>query len=149
MLVDNIYVPNSLTLLATHLHSLYTGNEKVKTEFVTDDAQSIQVGVLHRQAGTVVQAHQHLPVQKQVTGTQEVLIVRSGHIVVDIFDTKGNFVAAKPLRTGDIYIQYSGGHAFHFITDVQFVEIKQGPYTPADKVYFNYDFDPTRHEQMK
>ena len=62
MLVDNIYVPNSLILLATHLHSLHVGNEKVKTEFVTDDTQSIQVGVLHRQAGTVVQAHQHLPV---------------------------------------------------------------------------------------
>lgn len=145
MLADNVYAPNSKILLATHLYRLYIDNEKVKTEFVTDDSQSIQVGVLHRQAGTVVQPHQHLPVQKQVIGTQEVLIVRSGHIVVDIFDTNGNFVSAKPLRTGDVYIQYCGGHAFHFITDSQFVEIKQGPYAAADKVFFN----PMSHEQMK
>lgn len=145
MFSENIYVPNSQVLLATHLYNLHCDNSKVRTEFVTDDSQSIQVGVLHRQAGTVVNAHQHLPVQKQVIGTQEVLIVRSGHIVVDIFDTNGNFVSAKPLRTGDIYIQYCGGHAFHFITDVQFVEIKQGPYTPADKVFFC----PLAHEQTK
>jgi hypothetical protein len=28
---------------------------------------------------------------------------------------------------------------------VQFIELKQGPYTPADKVYFN----PLAHEQTK
>ena len=145
MLVENVTIPNSNVLLATLISAKQNDNAKSKTEFVTDDSQSIQVGILHRPAGTVVQAHQHLPVQKQVVGTQEVLIVKSGHIVVDIYDLSGNFVSAKPLRTGDIYIQYCGGHAFHFITDVQFVEIKQGPYTPADKVFFN----PLAHEQMK
>ena len=145
MLVENVTIPNSNVLLATLISAKQNDNAKSKTEFVTDDSQSIQVGILHRPAGTVVQAHQHLPVQKQVVGTQEVLIVKSGHIVVDIYDLSGNFVSAKPLRTGDIYIQYCGGHAFHFITDAQFVEIKQGPYTPADKVFFN----PLAHEQMK
>lgn len=145
MFIENVFVPNSTLLLATHIHSLHGDNSKSKTAFATDPVHSIQVGVLHRPAGTVVEPHQHLPVQKMVTGTQEVLIIRSGHIVVDIFDAKGNFVSAKPLRTGDIFIQYSGGHAFHFITDVQFVEIKQGPYTPADKVFFN----PLDHEQSK
>lgn len=145
MLSENIYAPCSQVLLATHLHSLHCDNSKNKTEFVTDDTQSIQVGVLHRPAGTVVNAHQHLPVQKLVTGTQEVLIVKSGHIVVDIFDQDGIYVSARALRTGDVYIQYCGGHAFTFVTNVQFIEIKQGPYTPSDKVFFN----PIAHEQMK
>lgn len=145
MLIENVTIPNSNVVLATLISAKHNDNSKYKTEFLTDDSQSIQVGILYRQAGTVVQPHQHLPVQKQVVGTQEVLIIKSGHVVVDIYDLSGNFVSAKPLRTGDIYIQYCGGHAFHFITDVQFVEIKQGPYTPADKVYFN----PLAYEQTK
>jgi cupin fold WbuC family metalloprotein len=145
MLTENIFHPTTERLLATHIFAVPNDNAKVKTEFVTDNSHSIQVGILHRTAGTLVNAHQHLPTQKVVTGTQEVLIVKSGHIVVDIFDDNGEFVSARALRTGDVYIQYSGGHAFSFITDVQFIEIKQGPYTPSDKVYFN----PTAHEQTK
>jgi len=145
MLTEHVFDSRTEKLLASHIFAIPNDNSKVKTEFVTDNHHSIQVGVLHRQAGTVVEAHQHLPVQKVVTGTQEVLIVKSGHIVVDIFDPNGEFVSARALRTGDIFIQYSGGHAFHFITDVQFIEIKQGPYTPADKVFFNL----LAHEQTK
>jgi len=146
MIVENVFDPRTKQLLSTHIFAIPNDNAKVKTEFVTENAHSIQVGVLHRAAGTFVGAHQHLPVQKVVTGTQEVLIVKSGHVVVDIFDQSGEFVSARALRTGDIFIQYAGGHAFHFITDVQFIEIKQGPYTPADKVFF---VNPLAHEQTK
>jgi hypothetical protein len=149
MLTENIFHPTTERLLATHIYAMPNDNAKSKTEFVTDNSHSIQVGILHRPAGTLINAHQHLPVQKVVTGTQEVLIVKAGHIVVDIFDENGVFVSARALRTGDVYIQYSGGHAFNFITDVQFIELKQGPYTPADKVYFNPDFNPLQHEQTK
>ena len=145
MIVEHVFDPTTERLLATHIFAVPNDNAKVKTEFVTDNSHSIQVGILHRAAGTLVNAHQHLPVQKVVTGTQEVLIVKSGHIVVDIFDPNGEFVSARALRTGDVFVQYAGGHAFNFITDVQFIEIKQGPYTPSDKVFFN----PLAHEQTK
>jgi len=141
----NIHDPETGTLLATIIPCYPNYHDKCKTEFVTDRKHSIQVGVLHRQCGTTIEAHQHLPVQKQVTGTQEVLILQSGSIQIDIYSVQRNYICSYTLKTRDIFIQYCGGHAFHFMTDAQFVEIKQGPYTPADKVYFN----PLEHEQTK
>jgi hypothetical protein len=141
----NIHDPETGNLLATIIPAYPNHHEKCKTEFVTDRKYSIQVGVLHRSGGTTIEAHQHLPAQKTVMGTQEVLIVQSGNIQVDIYNAKKEYICSYTIKTRDIYVQYCGGHAFHFLTDAQFVEIKQGPYTPADKVYFN----PLSHEQTK
>jgi hypothetical protein len=143
MNTENIIDPSTGLIVAT----IVSGRDDapMKTEFVTKECHSIQVGVLHRPVGYVVEAHQHLPVQKQVSGCQEVLIVRQGSVVVDIFSHEKHPIATRVLRLGDIYIQYIGGHRFEFIHDSQIVEIKQGPYTPQDKVYFN----PLEHEQTK
>ena len=145
MRVENIKIPDTEVLIATVLY--WTPNDllKSKTEFVTDESKSIQVGVLHRPEGTLIKAHQHLPTQKTVSGCQEVLIVKTGIVEVSIFDHLHNHLQDLTLRTGDVFIQYHGGHSFLFQTDTQFIEIKQGPFTPQDKVSFN----PLCHESMK
>jgi hypothetical protein len=145
MLVENVCFGE--VLIASVLKWVPNSNEKEKTEFATKPHHSLQVGVLHRSAGTVIQAHQHLPAHKQVTGCQEILIIRSGCVDVDVYapDVANTYLGTRVLRTGDIYIQYCGGHRFHFHNDTQFVEVKQGPYTPEDKIYFN----PLAHEQTK
>ena len=145
MRVENINVPDTPVVIATILFFTPHSNTKDVTTFVTDPSRSIQVGVLHRSADTKVEAHQHLPVQKTVSGCQEVLIIKSGIVHVDLYDTDKKYICSRLLCGGDILIQYWGGHAFTFRTDTQFIEIKQGPYTPEDKVFFN----PLSHEQMK
>lgn len=145
MRVENIKIPNTEVLIATVLYWTPNDFTKAKTDFVTDESKSIQVGVLHRPEGTQVKAHQHLPVQKTVSGCQEVLIIKTGVVLVSIFDQLQNHLQDITLRAGDIFIQYHGGHSFDFKVDTQFVEIKQGPFTPADKVFF----DPRCHESMK
>jgi len=114
-------------------------------DFITERGHSIQVGVLCKSAGEIVKAHQHLPEQKVVRGCQEVLIVTEGELQVTIYDTDHNFVGTTVIYPHQIFIQYVGGHKFEVLDDVQFIEIKQGPYTPAAKVFFN----PLAHEQTK
>ena len=143
--VQHIKLQGTEVLLATVIFGIPNDNAKNKTEFVTEPGHSIQVGILHRPNGTVVKAHQHLPTQKTVSGCQEVLIVHSGHIRVDVYCTEKILRNTLWVGAGDIYIQYCGGHEFIFEADSQFIEIKQGPYAPEDKVFFN----PRSHEQMK
>ena len=143
--VQHIKIPGSDVVIATVIFGMPNDNAKSKTEFVTESDHSIQVGILHRPNGTVINAHQHLPTQKTVTGCQEVLIVRSGSIKVDIYCPDKILRNTLWLGAGDTYVQYYGGHEFTFQADTQFLEIKQGPYAPSDKVFF----DPRCHEQMK
>lgn len=141
----HVKIPGTEVVLATLILGIPNDNSKHKTEFVTEPDHSIQVGLLHRPADSVVEAHQHLPVQKTVSGCQEVLYIKSGNVHVDVYDPEKNFVETVQIGAGDTYIQFYGGHRFRFLTDTQFIEIKQGPFTPADKVFF----DPRCHEQMK
>ena len=145
MRVGSIKIPDTEVLIATVIY--WTANDylKSKTEFVTDESRSIQVGILHRPEDTFIKAHQHLPTQKVVSGCQEVLIIKSGMVKVSVFDHLHNHLQDLTLSAGDVFIQYHGGHSFHFQTDTQFIEVKQGPFTPADKVFFN----PLAHEQSK
>lgn len=143
--VSHIKIPNTDIVLATIIYGTPNDNADTKTEFVTQPDHSIQVGILHRPNGTVIKAHQHLPTQKTVSGCQEILFVRSGQIQVDIYCPDKNLVSQVIIGAGDTYIQYHGGHEFIFQANTQFLEIKQGPYTPSDKVFFN----PLCHEQMK
>ena len=132
-------------LLATYIEMFYDETEAPVTKFLTAPEHSIQVGYLSRPKGTSIASHQHKPTSKVVQGCQEVLLVRKGRLQVSIYDVQGNFVASQMLKAGSIFIQYKGGHSFFAPEDVSFVEIKQGPYTPEDKVYFN----PVLHENMK
>lgn len=115
------------------------------TDFVTSPEQSIQVGILHKSAGEKIPSHQHRPTSKNVIGCQEVLILSKGKMKVEIYSPENEFIASIIIGPGQMFIQYTGGHAFEVIEDVQFIEIKQGPYTPEDKVIFN----PMAHENMK
>lgn len=147
MSVESLYDPSGNILIAQIIYFEQTKpSTKVKTEFVTDPDQPIQLGVLNRLQGTRVEPHRHLPVQRTISGSQEVLIVRSGQILTEIFDVNLNSICVKTLRAGDIFIQYTGGHSFQFVTDSEFIEIKQGPFTPEAKVFF---VNPLSHEQMK
>lgn len=113
------------------------GTIEETTRFVTPDGFQQQVAVMNRPQSERIPGHTHLPVPRSLQGTQEVLIIQSGSMTVDIYDTHHNLVASEIASAGDVVILISGGHGFTMIDDCRFIEVKQGPYVPGkDKEVF-------------
>jgi hypothetical protein len=109
----------------------------VKTEFVTPDSFSLQMGMIVYDKGQAIPAHVHLPITRQVQGTNEVVTVRSGDCEIDIYDSERNFVATRGLAQGDTVLLLGGGHGFRMNEDTVLFEVKQGPYAEGkDKERF-------------
>ena len=85
----------------------------------------------------LVRRHYHLPRERTIVGTPEVLVVRSGRCRLDVYDDELQPVESLELGEGDIMVMVGGGHGFEMLEDTVLIEIKQGPYLGADeKEYF-------------
>jgi mannose-6-phosphate isomerase-like protein (cupin superfamily) len=104
------------------------GSLPAATTFLTPDDCNLQVGHVVYPAGGVIARHMHLPVERRIAGTTEVLIVERGRCSVDVYADDRSVVATRELQTGDILIALGGGHGFHALEDLVLLEIKQGPY---------------------
>lgn len=102
-----------------------------RTTFVTDASLSHQVGFVVYPAGGTVARHAHRELDRQIRGTSEVIVVRSGRCELDIYDPRRALVATRELRTGDVMIMLGGGHGFRMLESTTLLEIKQGPYAGA------------------
>ena len=107
-------------------------------EFLTPDTFGQQLALMNRPKGEIIQPHIHLPVNRDLIGTQEVIIVKSGRIRVDFYLEDESFVSSTILETGDIALLNLGGHGFELLEDSVFIEVKQGPYVEGkDKRRFS------------
>lgn len=104
-------------------------------EFFTPNSYSQQLGLMFRPAGYLVSAHIHNEVERAITITQEVLLIRSGKCKVSLY--QGNLVSHEIfLESGDVILLAHGGHSIEMITDCEILEVKQGPYLGAlDKTF--------------
>jgi hypothetical protein len=112
------------------VHASSTPN---KTTFITPPEFKQQVGFVVYPAGGEVKRHLHLPLERHLTGTSEVLIVRLGHCLMDIYNDDRELVATRELITGDATLMVGGGHGFRMIEDTVFLEVKQGPFMPVEE----------------
>lgn len=113
-----------------------TPGEK-KTTFLTPDEAIQQVGFVVHPAGAEVKRHYHLPLERSIVGTPEVLVVRQGRCEMDVYDDQQALVCTRELETGDIMVMVGGGHGFRMVEDTVLLEVKQGPYYgPDEKAYF-------------
>jgi hypothetical protein len=99
-----------------------------ETTFLTPPDLKMQVGFVAYPANGVVPRHVHVPIERHLVGTSEVLIVKKGCCQVDLYNDDKVLVETRKLRTGDILLIVSGGHSFQMSEDTVFLEIKQGPY---------------------
>jgi hypothetical protein len=107
------------------------------TTFVTPDDAIQQVGFVVHPAGAEVRRHYHLPIERTIVGTPEVLVVRSGRCRLDVYDDDQQPVESVELAEGDIMVMVGGGHGFQMLEDTVLVEVKQGPYMGTqEKNYF-------------
>ena len=108
-----------------------------KTEFLTPDSFSLQMGMIVYGKGQAITPHLHLPVVREVHGTNEVVMVRSGSCDVDIYDDERTHLGSYRLDQGDVILLLAGGHGFRMHEDTVLFEVKQGPYVgTADKTRF-------------
>ena len=103
-----------------------------RTEFLTPDDYKQQLGLIVYPKGGRVLPHSHRPIERQIRGTSEVLMVRRGRAEVDFYDTARRSVGSRTLHEGDILLLVAGGHGIRFTDDTVLVEIKQGPYAGTD-----------------
>ncbi|GAC1325547.1 MAG: hypothetical protein NVSMB2_24180 [Chloroflexota bacterium] len=99
-----------------------------KTTFLTPDTCNLQVGHVVYPAGGEIARHVHLPIERHLTGSTEVLMLQQGRCQVDVYTDDRELVTTRDLAVGDILIAVSGGHGFRVLDDTVLLEIKQGPY---------------------
>ena len=98
------------------------------TSFFTGDDAAFQAGFVVYPAGGAIVPHVHVPVVRTVVGTSELLLVREGRCIVDIYGDDRALVTSRELATGDLVLLLAGGHGFRLLEDTVLLEIKQGPY---------------------
>jgi hypothetical protein len=99
-----------------------------------------QLGYMNRPKGYKVEPHKHVLMERKVTQSQEVLVVRSGKVRVDFYNPEGAFLEDLVLSAGDIILLADGGHGFEWLEEGEIVEIKQGPYLyENDKIMLSAD----------
>jgi quercetin dioxygenase-like cupin family protein len=108
-------------------------DDPAETTFPTPDELNLQVGFVVYPAGGEIQRHDHRPLERQIVGTTEVLVVRSGRCEIDLYDHDRQHVATRDLRAGDVILIVGGGHGFRMLEDTVLLEVKQGPYTGLDE----------------
>lgn len=105
------------------------------TEFITDESDLFQLGLIKRNEGEVIKKHYHLNQKRNINKTTEALIVKKGKVEITFFHEE-KIVTKKIIERHDIAILFDGGHSFKFYEDSEMVEIKQGPYIKdKDKIY--------------
>jgi hypothetical protein len=109
-----------------------------RTTFLTPPECTLQVGYVVYGAGEEIPRHMHLPLQRHIVGTAEVLVVQRGACEVDVYAEDRRLVDTRELRQGDILIALAGGHAFRVLEDTVLLEVKQGPFVgdTASKEHF-------------
>ena len=123
------------TLLAIIIPSGYRANG---IDFFTPGSFSQQLGYMCHPAGHEILPHDHNPVPRTVEWTQEVLLVRSGKVRLDIYAPGSRaYLESRVLLPGDVVLLAHGGHGFTMLEPSELIEAKQGPYAGAqDKERF-------------
>jgi hypothetical protein len=99
-----------------------------QTEFLTPPDCNLQVGHVVYAAGEQIPRHVHLPIERHIVGSVEVLIVQRGRCAVDVYTDARELVTTREMHAGDMLIAVGGGHGFRVLDDLVLLEIKQGPY---------------------
>ncbi len=128
------HIDHDGVLLAIIIRSTY---HKDGIEFFTPDEFSQQLAYMARPQGYRIQPHIHNEVHREVKLTQEVLLIRSGKVLVDFYNQQREHVCDVIVETGDVILLATGGHGFRMLEPTEMIEVKQGPYCgDQDKTRF-------------
>ena len=103
------------------------------TTFLTPPEYKQQVGFVVYPAGGEVKRHVHIDLERHLVGTSEVILVKKGSCILDVYTREGHPVRSVQLGEGDLMLMVGGGHGFRMLEDTVLLEVKQGPYTGIDE----------------
>jgi mannose-6-phosphate isomerase-like protein (cupin superfamily) len=127
-------VTHNEQLLAIILRHDFAGDG---VHFLTPHDLSQQLAYMHHPRGKVIEPHVHNVVQRNISYTQEVLIIKRGRLRVDFYGSDRAYLHSRILTGGDVILLATGGHGFEVLEELEMIEVKQGPYTgDADKSRF-------------
>lgn len=115
-------------------------------DFITPDDYSQQVAYMHHLEGTIIDAHIHNLVHRNVVFTQEVLFIKRGKLRVDFYDDYEDYLESSILSAGDVILLVSGGHGFQVLEEIEMIEVKQGPYSGEND---KKKFDGVKNNEIK
>ncbi|MDU4695591.1 MAG: hypothetical protein E6Y08_07230 [Paenibacillus sp.] len=140
------YIKNNEQLLAIIVNNRDELHSKEGVTFLTPPELFQQVAYMNHAKGKVIEPHDHNHIKREVTATQEVLIIQKGKLRVDFYTDEREYLESRILEAGDIILLAHGGHGFEVIEDLGMIEVKQGPYAgELDKTRF----DGVSHKQIK
>lgn len=127
-------VTHNQQLLAIILRNEFAGEG---VHFLTPNELSQQLAYMHHPKGKVIEPHVHNVVERNISYTQEVLLIKRGRLRVDFYDSHRAYLHSRVLGAGDVILLATGGHGFEVLEELEMIEVKQGPYTgDADKSRF-------------
>lgn len=98
-------------------------------QFCTPSSFSQQLGYMNRPEGYVILPHEHNHVQRTIVWTQEVLLIRSGKVRLDMYEPGSHtYIESHILLPGDVVLLAQGGHGLKMLEPSEILEVKQGPY---------------------
>jgi len=111
---------------------IYEGYKSSGVNFFTPPEFSQQLAFISKKKNEVIDTHIHNPARREVSITQETLLIKKGKVRVDLYDSKKKYLDSRVLKKGDVILLASGGHGFKAVQNLEMVEIKQGPYLFKD-----------------
>lgn len=111
--------------------------DEAGVHFLTPANFSQQVAYMRHPKGKKIAPHVHNLVNRQVLYTQEVLMIRKGKVLVNLYSSDRRHICSRILESGDVILLCGGGHSFEMLEETSLIEVKQGPYAgEQDKTRF-------------
>lgn len=96
--------------------------------FVTSGTENLEVGLMKHEKGKVITPHVHNNIRREIYGTQEVLYIKNGKILVEFYDNEKIKCGEIIIEEEQLIVLTGGAHGFFIIEDTEMIEVKNGPY---------------------
>jgi len=103
-------------------------------DFLTPNETYIQAGTWWYPQGKVLKAHVHIPNERSVPLTQEVIVILNGRLRVDLYAENNSIFHQEILGPGDLAVILETGHGYQALEpDTRVIEVKNGPFISVEK----------------
>ena len=116
MNVETVNVDGKEVAIIVRLNTVDDG-----ANFVTSPDDIIQFGTFKWPMGKEIQPHRHNNISRSFSGTNEVLFILKGKMVVKFYDDENCPKSDCELGAGDAVVLKGGAHGFSMIEDCEFL----------------------------
>lgn len=107
--------------------------KKEGVNFISDPEFPLQLGISNYKKNEEIKAHFHIENEIKINKIQEIVYIKKGKTLVNLYNKEGFNFKSIELITGDIIFFIEGGHGFKMLEETDIIEVKQGPYFGRDK----------------